>query len=64
MSKNVLVGLPGNPVIKNLSANTGDTGLIPGLGRFPHATRELNPGTATIEARTPGVHASQEKPLP
>ena len=34
MSKNVLVGLPGNPVIKNLSANTGDTGLIPGLGRF------------------------------
>ena len=51
-------------MVKNPSANAGDTGLIPGLGRFPHATRELNPGTATIEARTPGVHASQEKPLP
>ena len=25
--------LPGGPVVKNLPANAGDTGLIPGLGR-------------------------------
>ena len=24
----------GGPVVKNLPANAGDTGLIPGLGRF------------------------------
>ena len=28
------VGLPGGPVVKNLPANAGDTGSIPGLGRF------------------------------
>ena len=28
-------GFPGASVVKNLSANTGDAGLIPGLGRFP-----------------------------
>ena len=26
---------PGGLVVKNLSANTGDTGLIPGSGRSP-----------------------------
>ena len=25
---------PGGPVAKNLPANAGDTGLIPGLGRY------------------------------
>ena len=25
---------PGGPVVKNLTANTGDTGSIPGPGRF------------------------------
>ena len=29
------MGFPGGSVVKNLSANTGDAGLIPGLGRFP-----------------------------
>ena len=28
-------GLPGDSVMKNLPANAGDVGLIPGLGRFP-----------------------------
>ena len=28
-------GFPGASVVKNLSANTGDAGLIPGLERFP-----------------------------
>ena len=30
---NVLTGFPGDSVVKNLPANEGDTGLIPGLGR-------------------------------
>ena len=28
-------GFPGGLVVKNLPANAGDTGLIPGLGRSP-----------------------------
>ena len=28
------VGFPGGSVVKNPSANVGDTGLIPGSGRF------------------------------
>ena len=28
-------GFPGYSVVKNLPGNTGDTGSIPGLGRFP-----------------------------
>ena len=29
------MGFPGSSVVKNLPANTGDAGLIPGSGRFP-----------------------------
>ena len=29
------MGFPGGSVVKNLSANTGDSGLIPGSGRSP-----------------------------
>ena len=28
-----MVDFPGGPVVKNLPANAGDTGLIPGPGR-------------------------------
>ena len=28
------LGFPGGSVVKNLSANVGDAGLIPGWGRF------------------------------
>ena len=28
-----VLGFPGGSVVKNLSANAGDVGLIPGLGR-------------------------------
>ena len=48
---------PGGPAVKNLSVNIGDTGLIPGLGRFhmPQsnsacAPRLLRPCVATPEA--------------
>ena len=30
-----MTGFPGGSVVKNLSANTGQVGLIPGLGRSP-----------------------------
>ena len=29
------MGFPGGSVVKNLPANTGDSGLIPGSGRSP-----------------------------
>ena len=29
------MGFPGGSVVRNLSANAGDVGLIPGLGRSP-----------------------------
>ena len=29
------MGLPGGPVVKNLPANAGDAGSIPGLGKSP-----------------------------
>ena len=29
------MGFPGGAVVKNLPANAGDVGLIPGLGRSP-----------------------------
>jgi len=35
VSLTVLLGSPGGSVIKNLSANAGDVGLIPGSGRCP-----------------------------
>ena len=30
-----LMGFPGGSMVKNLPVNTGDVGLIPGLGRSP-----------------------------
>jgi len=30
-----VVGFPGGSGVKNLSANSGDMGLIPEVGRFP-----------------------------
>ena len=35
--------LPGGPVVKNLPANVGDTGSIPGPGRFPNVEEKLSP---------------------
>ena len=33
------VDFPGNPVVMNLPSNSGDTGLIPDLGR-PHMLQD------------------------
>ena len=38
----------GGLVVKNPSANAGDTGSIHGLGRF-HMPRSINPHTTTIK---------------
>ena len=38
----LLLGFPGGSVVKNLPANAGDVGLIPGLGRSP-GERNVNP---------------------
>ena len=55
---------PGGAVDKNLPANAGDTGSVPGPGRFPHATEQLSLCATTAEAGTPKACASQqEKPL-
>ena len=40
-------GFPGGPVVKNLPAKAADTGSIPGLGRFPHASGQ--PSLCTLE---------------
>ena len=46
--------LPGGPVVKNLSASAGDTGLIPGLGTtISHATGQLGLCARTAEAHVP-----------
>ena len=41
---------PGGTMDKNLLANTGDMGSIPGPGwKIPHAMEQLNPCTTTTE---------------
>ena len=46
--------VPGGLVVKNLSSNSRDAGLILGWGtKIPHASRQLSPLTAT-----------EEKPMP
>ena len=42
-------GFPGGAVGGNLPANAGDTGSIPGPGRFPHATEQLSLCATTTE---------------
>ena len=48
-------GFPGGAGVKNLPANAGDTGSIPGPGRshmlqsIPHAAERLSPCATTTE---------------
>ena len=40
----------GGPVVKNLSSNAGDVGLIPGPGtKIPNAVEQQSPRSATGE---------------
>ena len=54
---------PGGTVDKNLPANAGDTGLIPGPGRF-HMPQQLSLCTTTPEARLPRACAQQQEKPP
>ena len=41
---------PGGPVVKYLSSNAGDVGLIPGWEtKIPHATGQISPCARTSE---------------
>ena len=54
----------GGPVVKNPSANVGDTGSISGLGRFHMPLVKQSLYTTTTEAHVPTACApQQEKPL-
>ena len=45
---------PGGAMVRNLPANAGDMGSIPGQGtKTPHASGQLNPRTAATEAWAP-----------
>ena len=49
---------PGGPVLKNLPCNTGDTGLIPGLGtKIPHASRQQSPAGWNFWAQAPQLES-------
>ena len=69
---------PGDPVAENLPANAGDTGSLPGLGRFTHAPqgdeaqapRPLSPHTNKRShckekpaTRVTSAHLNERKPL-
>ena len=69
------MGLPGGLAVKNPPANTGDTGLIPGLGRShmlqsscAHTPHLLSPYWAhepqLLKPEHPRAHALQQETLP
>ena len=65
-SKSIAQDLPGGPVVKNLPAKAGDTGLIPGPGRFhtpwsnlAHAPQLLSLRSRTRELRSLSPRALQ-----
>ena len=48
-TKNYLRGFPDGSVVKNLPANTEDTGLIPDPGRSRMPQKQLDPRITSIE---------------
>ena len=71
MTVNRKGNFPGGSVVKDLSANTGDIGLIPGRGRFPHAPERLSQCVGTAEPvclepvlynEKPPLSTTREKP--
>ena len=45
----ITLDFPGDPVVKNPSANAEDT-VDPWTGKIPHASEQLNPCTVTTES--------------
>ena len=62
MNAHQILGLPGGSGLKNLPANAGDRGSIPGLGR-PHIPVGHNYGACALEPRTPSCWARGPHPL-
>ena len=56
------VDFPGGPVVKNLPANAGDMGSIPGLGRFHMPRGQLNLCTTTTQPAHLEPKLPNEKP--
>ena len=61
LSKNLTGDLPGGPVVKNLPANTGDTGLIPSPGGFyvPRNNSAHGPQVLNLCSRAQEVSATE-----
>ena len=56
---------PGGPVVKNLPASAGDTGLTPGPGsKIPHAAGQLSPRATTTEPAHSRARALQQEKSP
>ena len=52
--KSLWMDFPGGPVVKNLPANAGDMGSIPGLRtKIPHALGQLSTCAETTETPVP-----------
>ena len=49
LAKNNLEDFSGGPMVKNLPATAGNTGLIPALGRFHMPMRHLSSWATTTE---------------
>ena len=59
-----VLDIPGGPLAKNPPASEGDTGLIPGLGRYLGATNYWAQTPQPLMLEHPRAHApQQEKPL-
>ena len=55
--------IPGGLVVRNMPANSGDTGSIPGLsGKIPYTRGQLSPHATTTEAQSRACALQQEKP--
>ena len=53
----------GGPVVKNQPCNAGDTSLIPGPERFPHAAGQWSPHTTTNEPVLWSLWAATTQPM-
>ena len=54
---------PGGTVVKNPPTNAGDTGLIPGLGRPPHAAEQGSLCATTTESVLYSLQATTAEPV-
>ena len=58
------MGFPGCPVLRNRPANEGDTGLIPGLGRFHMPRGNKAQAPQLLKPLHPRARAQQQEKPP